>query len=376
MKSMLALVLLTLGSQAAAQEEGSCPLDFYEPGLERRVPAPDSESCASLLSFLPAYKALMKAADFSEGDIPLVGVVDKSVNAHYYHSYRKISVNTETMRRHPGPDDAILFVLAHEVGHAVQGRGGELGWEKSAWNGPTEEWMARSRIIEAQADQVAADLLRRTGLGGRKTALSGVEGFFKCDSITAEGQSPSTHPASEDRFLNQLKGATLSGEAMSALGGLGAAGAGAQAGAFDGSRPAAGDEAVLRDAVAAPPYRPALGLDAFDAWGRLKTEGLRTRPVPEVRPAPLAPASAGEHAQSLQKGLWADLRSSLDAALGTLADIYWFNNPLVEKAALRSCGLPKEADFNDAVKVGAMAWAASTAADMTNTLRSWVGGGA
>lgn len=338
---------------AGPQDPGvpvECSHRFFDPVATNFVPAPTPQLCASLESYAVSYRKLLRAADFAEDSISLWGRINPDDNAAFYPSVKVVMVNTGTMTRHPKPNEAMLFVLAHELGHAVQERGGELAWRFATGLGE-EETKRRSRVTEGQADAIATDLLAKAGLGGARATMKGVEDFFTCATIQNEGLKGTSHPAPKDRFLQQLKQGTL---ARAPHGTMDDA---ALAAAFDQAQKRAG--AVDTEPKVGPRvYRPPLGLEDFDAYGRPKTQGLRTSGVPAAQPA--VPKDAP---------FWTKWRASLDAAWTKAVDSAWFNNPSVEAVALKSCGIPKDVDFNEAVAVGSLAWVSSTAAEMTQRLK-------
>lgn len=352
---LLAAAVVASPAAALPLEPGApveCSLKFFDPEATNFAPAPTAAVCAGLESYVGPFKKLLKAADFAEDSIPLWGRIRADDNAAFYSSAKVVMINTGTISLHPKPDAAMLFVLAHELGHAVQERGGELAW-RYAPGLDEEEGKRRSRVTEGQADAIATDLLTKAGLGGARGTMKGVEDFFSCANIQNLELKGSSHPAPKDRFLQQLKQGTL---AKSPHGTLDDAGLAA---AFDQARKRA-------DAVDAGPkvgprvYRPPLGLDDFDAYGRPKTQGLRTAGVPAARLTAVVPKD---------EPFWTKMTASIDAAWTKAVDSAWFNNPSVEKVALKSCGIAKQADFNEAVAVGSVAWASATAAEMTKRLK-------
>lgn len=339
---------------AASPPDSSCPVPFFHPAKTDFVPPPSPEACASAQSYLAPFKSLLRAADFAEGAISLWGRVDPTENAAFFRAVDVVMVNTGTMAKHPKPNSAMLFVLAHEIGHAVQKRNGELAWKDK---GEDEEFLRRSRIVEGQADHIARELLTRAGLGGARATMQGVEQFFSCERIQDGAEAATSHPAAKDRFLQQLKTGSLARKPQGPLDEL------SLAEAFDRAGRRSGDAAAPAAGPARGPqvYRPSLGVDDFDAYGRPKNEGLRTRAVPS--------AAARAHEPSAAPGFWENMRRSAGAAWDAVQDRLWFDHPIVETAALKSCGLAKDADFNQAVAVGSWAWARETAAEWTNRLR-------
>lgn len=362
----------------------ACPFLFYDPARGLYTEAPSAEVCGSMRSYLPAFRRLLGAAGFAESDIHLYGQSDPEDNAFYY--LRAVYLNTGAIAAHPTPDAAMLYTLAHEIGHAVQDRGGELAWANEVRR-ETAEGRERSRKIEGQADHIAADLLEKAGLGGAKTALRGVEETYSCPSIAAGPRGLGTHPTNKDRFLLQLKKATLSGPGVPTD--LHAAAPQGGAADFDGTGRTASPfktEPVPAARPSEAAFRPSLGLDGFDAFGRPKNEGLRTAAVPKPgapRPgtaasgaAPAPPPEAptrGSAAPPKKPGFWggmADAAASAgEAAVNAVVDLLWFDNPLVEAVAVKSCGVPKEAGFNEAVKAGWLPWLASQAAEAAETAK-------
>lgn len=346
----MASPLLAVPQDPSAPVE--CSLKFFDPLKTDFVPAPSPQLCASLESYSDPYRKLLKAADFADDSISLWGRISPDANAAFYPSVKVVMINTGTMTRHPKPNEAMLFVLAHELGHAVQERGGELAW-RFAKGLPETEGQRRSRVTEGQADSIATELLAKAGLGGARATMKGVEDFFTCETIQNEALKGTSHPAPKDRFLQQLKQGSLTRAPHGTI--------------DDAALAAAFDQARKRtDAVDPAPkvgprvYRPTLGLEDFDAYGRPKTQGLRTAGVPPARLTAEVPKDAP---------FWTKMRASLDAAWTKAVDSAWFNNPNVERVALRSCGIAKQPDFNEAVAVGSLDWVSETAAEMTKRLK-------
>lgn len=340
---------------AGPQDPGApveCSLKFFDPEATNFAPAPSAAVCAALESYVGPYKKLLKAADFAEDSIPLWGRIRSDDNAAFYTSAKVVMVNTGTISLHPKPDAAMLFVLAHELGHAVQERGGELAW-RYASGLSEEEGKRRSRVTEGQADAIATDLLTRAGLGGARMTMKGVEDFFSCADIQNLELKGVSHPAPKDRFLQQLKQGSLAKSPHAPLDDSGLAAA------FDQARKRA-DLADSAPKAGPRVYRPPLGLDDFDAYGRPKTQGLRTAGVPAASVAPPVPKDAP---------FWTKMRAAAGAAWTKAVDSAWFNNPTVETVALKSCGIAKQADFNEAVAVGSVAWMSDAASDLTKRLK-------
>ncbi|MBI5597235.1 MAG: hypothetical protein HY928_14170 [Elusimicrobia bacterium] len=360
LSAVLALALLASAPRAQDAEPAQCPLPFYDFASNGFVPAPSPELCRALQGYAPPMKAILKAADFPEDAIGLWGNTEAGENAGYYHSVKLVMINLGTLKKHPKADAATLFVLAHEIGHAVQHRGGELAWKNSILDKGSKEYLRRNRIIEGQADLIATELLSKAGLGGARTSMNGVEDFFTCSAIQDERAVAVTHPTPKDRFLDQLKQRTLAGPTAARLAGAKQLDEAGLAAMFD----AAGNRGAQPALPQGGPrvYKPSLGTDDFDAYGRPKTQGLRTLAVPATAARPAAQAPAGPDG-------WTKMAVSAQAAWDLAVDAAWFNNPAVESLALKSCGLPKKTDFNEAVAVGGASWLSETAADLTKRLR-------
>lgn len=368
---------------AAAAQGVPCEIAFLD-NPDGTFDAPSKEACASMLSYRPAFAALLRAASFEEGQVALKGQFDPSDNAYFDFRENFVGVHTGKIKKYPNPEPALLFTLAHEVGHAVQRRGGEMAWRYSAGT-DTPQGHERSRAMEAHADAIAADLLEKAGLADSKAIVTAQETRFGCPSLQGDPAPVTTHPANRDRFLHQLKRVTLSGPAVSPLAGAGPMDESGLASIFDRaarrlSVPSAPAE------VGAPGYRPPLSIDAFDAWGRPKTQGLRTAGVPQP------PSAAGTAAQLASSVLMGGVAPALpaakakgdgflarmvnavveakEAAVNAVMGAVWFDNPAVEALALKSCGLPKEGGFNEAVKVGTLSWLDSTAGAAASNLKA------
>jgi hypothetical protein len=356
-------LLLVLAALAAAvprafavtssEALAACTPPFFDEKTTSFVLPPSDAMCESLKSYLEPYSRLTKAADFTVPDVPLWGRVDPAENAFYYNSVKVVMINTGTMAKHPRPTEGMLFALAHEIGHAVQERGGELAWGYQPGLAGKES-DRRSRVIEGQADHIAAELLAKAGLGGTRAAAEGVQQFFTCARIQDEGAKARTHPTSKDRFLAPLKQASL----MAPPPALDEAGLAA---AFDLARRRGDGTASVTVEGGPRVYKPSLGLEDFDAYGRPKTEGLRTKEVPlDARSAP---------ARADASTFWDRMAVSAEAATAEALDWAWFNNSAVESVALKACGVAEPADFNEAVQFGSAAWMRDTAGAMTARLK-------
>lgn len=375
-------IVLSCATVAAAQGV-PCEIAFIG-NPDGTFDAPSKEACASMVSYRPSFNALLKAASFEEGELSLRGRFDPQDNAYFFYNDKVVAVNTGKIAKYPKPEPALVFVLAHEVGHAVQGRGGEAAWRFAAGN-DTIEGHKRSRALEAQADVIAADLLEKAGLADAKAIAAAQETQYGCPTLQGDAAPVTTHPASRDRFLLQLKRATLSGSAASTIAGAGPLDESGLSAVFDRAARRLAAPSVPAGAQA-DGYRPPVSVDGFDAWGRPKTQGLRTAGVPQ--PTSAAQAVARLAASALTGGAVSALPAvkakgdgflarmanaaveAKEAAVGAVMGAVWFSNPAVEALALKSCGLPKEGGFNDAVKVGTLAWLDSTAASAANNLKA------
>lgn len=376
-------IILSCATAAAAQGV-PCKIAFIG-NVDGTLDAPSREACESILSYHPPFRALLKAAAFGESDIALLGRVNPRDNASYFYDSKAVAIYTGKIAKYPTPEAALLFTLAHEIGHAVQDRGGEEAWAQGAPKGDLEEEMRRSRVIEAHADAIAADLLEKAGLADTKAIVAAQEKRFSCPTLQGESAPASTHPAPRDRFLHQLKRATLSGPAVSSLSGAGPLDGSGLTSVFDrASRRLA--SAFTPPEVVAHGYRPPMTVDDFDAWGRPKTQGLRTAGVPQPpSPALLAAqlassALVGGVAPALPTpkrgggGMLSRVADAVveakEAAVNAVMGAVWFDNPAVEALALKSCGLPKEGGFNEAVKIGTLSWLDGQAASAANGLKA------
>lgn len=352
-----------LSSLTAAAAQGvPCPVVFL--GASEGS-APSQEACASMAAYLPLFKTLLRAAAFEETEIMLVGRVNPADNASYYYDSKTVALNTGKIAKYPTPGPELLFTLAHEIGHAVQDRGGEEAWARSVPRGGEEE-LKRSRVIESHADAIAADLLERTGLADRKAIVEAQEIRFSCPAIQGGPTPPGTHPAVKDRFLHQLRRATLTGPAAQAAASAGPLDEQGLAGVFDRARRrlAAPFQAPV---LARDGYRPPMTVDDFDTWGRPKTQGLRTAGVPR----PPTPAKVGAAPPGFLAKLANAAAAAKDAAFEAVADAVWFDNPVIEDIAVKSCGIPKGAGFNEAVKAGALPWMAAKAAAAAGAVKDF-----
>ena len=235
---------LQAAREAAGATEGaeeSCPVPDVDGGggfFRRSLPATDP-ACVAILSYIPPLNGLKQAAGIPAGSWR-IGLQRFSQYENMYLSAPQadlVIVTVPFLTRFPSPSPAVLFSMAHELGHAVQARR-TSDWDASA---PEEEQNRLSRHFEAHADAVAVDLLSRAGYAP-SLALTGLEELLSCDAIRGDGAAPasSPHPSARTRWLNVRR-------------------------LLSGRGPAGPAEKT--------PYKPALQPSDFDDSGRLVLPG-------------------------------------------------------------------------------------------------------
>jgi predicted Zn-dependent protease len=176
-----------------------CPVPDVDGG--RGWPPPlsaDAPECAAMLSYLPHFRALESAAGFPNGYWRPVLQRDALDNAYLLERARLMVVTTGFLARHPAADAAVLFTLAHELGHGVQ----ELRTPRPTDPGEQDRV---SRRREAHADSIALELLPRAGYDAA-TAVRGVESLFTCAAVAEDGTPAALpHPSPRTRWINLLR---------------------------------------------------------------------------------------------------------------------------------------------------------------------------
>ena len=226
-----------------------CPVPDVDGGggfFGRALPASDP-ACAAILSYVPPLNALKEAAGIPAASWR-IGLQRFSQYENMYLSAPQanlVIVTVPFLTRFPSPSPAVLFSMAHELGHAVQARR-VSDWDPAA---PEQEQDRISRHFEAHADAVAIDLLARAGYPP-SLAAKGLEELLSCDAIRNDrpGPASSPHPSARVRWLNVHR--------------------------------------LLADrgtpAAAAGPYKPAVQPSDFDDEGRLIRAGETPDPAADA----------------------------------------------------------------------------------------------
>lgn len=195
--ALLSLVLCV--SRARAQ---FCPLVDLDAG--RGWPPPlayDTPECSAALAYLPHLQSLERAAGFTEGRWRLAVQRAQDDNAYLIPKAGLLIATTEFLRRHPSADDAVLFTLAHELGHGVQEKTSPYAPDPST---PEAEQDRADRRREAHADALGRDILARAGYDAL-TAVRGVEAMFGCGAVVSGTPASGPHPAARTRWINLLR---------------------------------------------------------------------------------------------------------------------------------------------------------------------------
>lgn len=161
-----------------------------------RLPNLTAQDCDNLRAVLSLAEKLAGAAGFAPGELPLRLRPSPVANAGYLvkDSGESIAVvlNLGFINDHKPESAAMHFVLAHEIGHAVQDR--ESFLNDAAYN---------YRQLESHADLLAAQILIKAGFN-TKMGIKGKEEKFSCGRIQNEAAPTRTHPSPQDRWINDL----------------------------------------------------------------------------------------------------------------------------------------------------------------------------
>ena len=201
-----------------------CPIHAWDPKLNTVVsPGADAKDCRDILSIQGPFKNLRNRAGFSDETLILMLKQDGTDNATFVpgQPLGVVLVNTGYFGRQGRARASHLYMLAHEIGHALQWdrpEGAErrrrvetlqkkhpMVRDYSLLPGPDgQEWLAFSRRYEAQADGIAQQLLVEAGYP-TETNRVGHENFYGCNNPSAAV----THPAAKQRLVNAAFGQEL-----------------------------------------------------------------------------------------------------------------------------------------------------------------------
>ncbi|MDD5303417.1 MAG: hypothetical protein PHS14_09940 [Elusimicrobia bacterium] len=364
-----AVSALAVEPPAAPPASPRCPVLMLDPAGSAYVDLAESDpDCVAAGKMLPLFARLREKAGFAEADLGFILMKNPDVNASFDRKKPpSIRVNTGFLRGGPNADSA-LYVLAHEIGHAVQDRGPE-GREYDALAAATarekrvrdgreffavlDAWDAFTRRYEGQADGIAQQLLVEAGYPV-ETGRKGSERFFGC-SKSMEGRD---HPAPAQRLINASFGQELLAKHARAAAAAGAV-------AFDGGvlRGGGADGPVVQPAP--PAFKPAVRLSDYDDKGALKVG----RFVASRLSVPPPPPGAGS------------ARVLVQAAAASVVD-YWIVKPFeaavngltrgssATETVLAACGTPEAARISE--DAGVLAWTGRLAREGARKAVGWL----
>lgn len=288
MAAPLAGLMLIFAVSAPAASR--CPIPLLDPqSFARTDIAADDPDCAAVQQLLPLLAPLREKAGFGEADVPLVVLKDSQANAFFRCENPSFLGVTRGFLHSGQTVDSKRYVLAHELGHAIQCRGPErreyaalaekTRKEKLARHGREffeviDAWAAFMRRYEGQADGIAQQLLISAGYPA-ETARLGAEGYFACSkSLDASVD----HPAPAQRLINASFGQELLAKHVRVAEAAGSV-------AFDGGVLRRGGADGPVDSPAPPAFTPAVKLSDYDDKGVLKAgrfvaSDLRVPPPP------------------------------------------------------------------------------------------------
>lgn len=275
---------LLLISALAAGAEQACPLDWVDPPPRVALYGAGEPVCARALALRGDFEKLLAAAKL-RAPVTLWFHPLLVENASYLEAERRLTVYYGFMLR--STRTGLLYVLAHELGHAVQADGPGGAERARAWtrrmaakrHGAFDaqeqaRWSGFSRRHEAQADAIAQELLAAAGFPP-DTARRGEQSTVGCSLARDPGPD---HPADAQRAMNLSLGEELLARPKGAL-------SGPVEGFFDGALARVG----LAD-PAAPGLQPRSRLSDFDGDGRLMPGRLVAGDLNIAVPVPGAPA--------------------------------------------------------------------------------------
>lgn len=322
--------------------------------------APDGPDCRGLEKISSNFAALRDAAGFSGDQLKhLCGTIDwpETPLASYTAWNRCVNVNWAFLRKHGNDDDAIRFVLAHEISHGVQDRRGDMAWAAVVANDESpagvSEFHRRRRILEAQADVVAIQLLERAGVR-TDAAREGFEALNGCAGVSADevDAGTATHPAARTRWLNMTAAASWIDKAARAekltaraRRGLSEGTAADLSRIFDGKPGGSSEVDAVTGAPPAPlraPLEPVFRRGDFSDQGGIR---LKRAAVESFRPEPPSPWSG-----PVRKSVYL-ARVMIADALGQAVEWSRTSRP-VSDLAVRACGRVMGESHSEAVSYG------------------------
>lgn len=371
MTAPLAVGLLVLAASAAAEP---CRVPAVD-GQNNPVALEDVHpTCLAASAQLRRFEKLRAAAGFGPAQLVYyveVGAAEGDDNGYYWN--KRVAFNDAYLKMYPSPSMVFLATLAHEIGHAVQDRDGDLEWRNRAREaGKAEEAASRTRRLEAHADSIGIELLIRAGYPP-DVFVKGREARFTCAAIAKPADKnpgvDDTHPDHRHRWLNSLLATPRVVEELTArrreeLARLSGASAAALEAAFTGAAPRA-EAAVALPPVTGPRlYKPHFKKEDFDDHGRLLPGRLASS---DLRLS-LPPPDAGPF-QETSRLLVLTYTDRL-ADMTQNAVNWWYGRQPMADLAVQACGKLTGADYGEAVNYGVRAWALQA----TERATAWLDG--
>lgn len=366
---LAAAFLLVLSARAAA---APCRVPVVDKEDRPVVLDETDPMCVAIVAQERRFEKLRTAAGFPADQLTLyleVGHGPGEENAYYWR--KRVALNDAYLRMLPSGSLAYLVSLAHEIGHAVQDRDGDLDWKHAARRaGHMVEAANRSRKVEAHADAIAVELIIRAGYPPN-AFMMGREQRFPCDAVRRPSKEEfgvdDTHPEVRDRWINGLLTTPLVVEQLTErrrdeLARLGKASPGALNAAFTGSVARDGDVPVGPALSGPRQYRPHFKKDDFDDTGRLRPGRVIVSDLRLAVPGP----EAGPVEETSRLLLMSYTDRMADAA-GAVVN-WWYTRQPLSDMAVRACGRVTGADYGDAVVYGVR----QASLDLTERVTTWL----
>ena len=146
----------TAPDQATALDEtaGPCPF-FYGRDVSDKAGMPlKGVECEAARVYEQYFHALREAADIRKEELTFARSIDDSpnYNAYYYNGMRVVRITRGFVQCSRFLPEVAVQSIAHEIGHAVQEKTGDLKLRES-------EFAENSRRVEGQADQIGRELV-------------------------------------------------------------------------------------------------------------------------------------------------------------------------------------------------------------------------
>lgn len=312
-----------------------CPILMLDRSASARIPLADSDAkCVAAKKIFPHFARLREKAAFAETELSFILTENHHIGASFDRTTKPPSVRVKTGLLLSGQStDSLLYILAHEISHAVQNRGPESHvldamlarlqkegdpFNLKVWN----EWVAIRRRYEAQADGIAQQLLLEAGYPTQTLRL-GSEEFLAC----SKSMEPlPAHPAPAQRLLNASSGQEIIARRVQAA-------MTNPSSAFDGSRGHLESGPVVQPA---PAFVPIVKLSDYDDTGVLKVGRLVAADLRVPPPKPDA-GVVREFVQSLASSVvdyW--IAEPFEAAVNKL-----LQDRSATEMLLEACGTPQ-----------------------------------